>query len=421
MARFFGVPMRNGVALGVASTLPMRGGLPVPALNLDFLSGALDSRITFTRGSTATFFDSTGTLQSAAINAARFDHNPSTLAPLGLLIEEQRQNLLLQSGWAGATSGTPGAAPTSWTIGFGTNTVTTVLTSNFDPTANAVKFDCDSGERVMFQQAINVTNGVQYALSAYLEAVSGAIGDGLFVVAGTATVTQNTFVTSPSTPGRYTILFTATGTGTVTVRVGVGTSATVGATVSATWSHPQVEAGAFATSYIPTTTTALTRNADVASMTGTNFSSWFNPTASTLYAEWTNIAAAIPSGGSQVICEISDGTTSNFYRVFQSQVVGTKASTNMFSGGVNPGRLDSGGAYSNATVKAASAFAASDRAISANGNAATTSATGALPINVNRMNIGAEAALTNFINGTIRRVSYYPRRLPDSTLQALTA
>ena len=38
----------------------------------------------------------------------------------------------------------------------------------------------------------------------------------------------------------------------------------------------QVEAGAFPTSYIPTTTATVTRAADVASMTGTNFSSWFN-------------------------------------------------------------------------------------------------------------------------------------------------
>ena len=53
--------------------------------------------ITFTRSTTATFVGSNGLIQSAAINAPRFDFDPVTLAPLGFLIEEQRVNLLLYS------------------------------------------------------------------------------------------------------------------------------------------------------------------------------------------------------------------------------------------------------------------------------------------------------------------------------------
>jgi hypothetical protein len=48
--------------------------------------------ITFTRASTATYFDATGTLQSAAIDVPRLDYDPATLAARGLLIEEQRTN-----------------------------------------------------------------------------------------------------------------------------------------------------------------------------------------------------------------------------------------------------------------------------------------------------------------------------------------
>jgi hypothetical protein len=70
----------------------------VPVLSLDFLtSNTLDPRVTFTRSTTATFVGSNGLIQTAAINAPRFDYNPVTLAPNGLLIEEQRVNSLLYS------------------------------------------------------------------------------------------------------------------------------------------------------------------------------------------------------------------------------------------------------------------------------------------------------------------------------------
>src|SRR5580765_5882879 len=70
-----------------------------PSLDLNFMvPGVLDPRITFTRASTATYTDMSGTIQSVAVNAPRWDYDPVTLALRGLLIEEARTNLLLQSG-----------------------------------------------------------------------------------------------------------------------------------------------------------------------------------------------------------------------------------------------------------------------------------------------------------------------------------
>jgi hypothetical protein len=82
------------------------GGLP---LALDFMFGSfyrnfadkktlnhgIGPAITFTRASNATFFDATGTLQTAGSNVPRFDHSGGN--SLGLLIEEQRTNRLLNS------------------------------------------------------------------------------------------------------------------------------------------------------------------------------------------------------------------------------------------------------------------------------------------------------------------------------------
>jgi hypothetical protein len=180
---------------------------------------------------------------------------------------------------------------------------------------------------------------------------------------------------------------------------------------------PQLELGAFATSVIPTTTTALTRSADVASVN--TLSPWYNSAASTIYGEWTPIAATMPTGATQVIAIFNDTTANNTQSLFQIQAASTKASANMLSGGVNPGRLDSGGAYSNATAKAAAAFAASDRAISANGTVATTSTSGALPASITRLELGGNSGF-NYLNGYLRRITYYPRRLTNLELQTIT-
>ena len=64
---------------------------------MPLVSKTFSEIITFTRASTATYYNAAGTLTSAAINEPRLDYNPSTLAAQGLLIEEARSNLLLQS------------------------------------------------------------------------------------------------------------------------------------------------------------------------------------------------------------------------------------------------------------------------------------------------------------------------------------
>lgn len=78
---------------------------PVPALDLDWatnrsLPASYGPTPTFTRASTGTYFDAFGVLQSAAVNGPRFNHvyNGTSWLSKGLLIEEQRTNLLTNSG-----------------------------------------------------------------------------------------------------------------------------------------------------------------------------------------------------------------------------------------------------------------------------------------------------------------------------------
>ena len=80
-----------------------------PSINWDFANaGSLPPGIQFERTTTATYLDRDGFIKIAPINEARFDHDPHTLEPLGLLREDGRTNYIdntdLESGWTVGTA-----------------------------------------------------------------------------------------------------------------------------------------------------------------------------------------------------------------------------------------------------------------------------------------------------------------------------
>src|SRR5690606_11840432 len=113
----FGLSM--GMPRPLTSTGWGGGGGGVSIVN----NGVLAPFVTFTRASTATYFDSAGVMQTAAIDEPRVDYDPDTLELRGLLIEPQRTNLLLNSATLSTQSVTVTA--TVHTLSFyGTGTVT---------------------------------------------------------------------------------------------------------------------------------------------------------------------------------------------------------------------------------------------------------------------------------------------------------
>ena len=80
----------------VSATYP--GATIRPSLLLNFANTKrLDKRITFIRPSIATRYNQDGLIEVVATNQPRFDHDPYTKQSLGLLMEEQRVNLLKYS------------------------------------------------------------------------------------------------------------------------------------------------------------------------------------------------------------------------------------------------------------------------------------------------------------------------------------
>lgn len=342
----FGIPVRNGVGLGLRLSTALSSGARGirPTMFLNFISSnTLDSRVTFTRASTATFTGSNGLIQSSAINEARFDYNPVTLQPRGLLLEEQRTNLFLNSLINGTSLST---------------------------------------------QSVTVT-AVAHTISFY--------GTGTITLTGAATAT----VTGTGVyPNRRTLTFTPI--------VGV-----LICTVTGSVQYAQLEVGAFATSFIPTVASAVTRSADVATMTGTNFSSWYNPTEGTLVTQSSNFSTV----NFPTVVGINDGTLSNRISVFSSTTVGNRLVSS--SGGVTQAEFAFSNYVSGTIASEAFAIKANDFAASVNGAAVQTDTSGTVPT-VTQMQLGFHAGGFSPLNGHIRSISYFNTRLPNATLQVLT-
>lgn len=215
---------------------------------------------------------------TSAINSApRFDHNPTTGESLGLLVEESRTNLLLQS------------EDFSTTWGTSTATVSTNVDTAPNGSLTADKLIVNSGASSGYAaQSNSYTSGTTYAFSVYAKA-AGATDFRIVLLAtsfGSSSTAQfnlsNGTVTSFSGAwssvaisavgnGWYRVSGIATATATASSASRFQCNATGDGSIGVLIWGAQLEAGAFPTSYIPTTTAAATRSADVASITGSNF------------------------------------------------------------------------------------------------------------------------------------------------------
>jgi hypothetical protein len=375
-------------------------------------------------GSTATTYLPTG----ATINSApRFDHNPLTGECLGLLVEEQRQNLLLRSeefdnaSWTktGATVSTDSAAGPS-----GTTTADKLV-------------EAAGGTTHLVAQQVAVTSATVYTLSVFAKAAersrvalyfggAGGAAQGIIVNLSTGAFAANivaaptSYTITPFPNGWYRISITATSTGTAAsyaVYVCDNTNAFSYSGDGTSGIHlwgAQLEAGAFPTSYIKTEGTAATRTADVASISGTNFSSWYRQDAGTFYVDAIPVTS---SAVSAIVLSASNGTSTDRHTITRN------SSTNIARifvnvGGVIQTQTDLGVWVGRGKV--AYGYATNDFAGSLNGASPGVDTVGTLPT-VSDFFIGRRSdSDANPINGTISRISYFNTRLPDPTLQSIT-
>jgi hypothetical protein len=362
---------------------------------------------------------------SAAVYGPRFDFDPVTLAARGLLIEEQRTNLLQRS--EEFDNG-------SWTKTGGSVTPNSITAPDGSVTADLfVENSSLTSHRV--SQNASITSGIAYTLSVFAKAGSRTFlqlffsstefGAQAFAnfdlstgVAGT--IGSSTVATITSAGGgwyRCSISATATATGASSASlIQLITSSTAARNENYTgdgtsglylWGA-QLEAGSFATSYIPTLASTVTRSADVATVN--TLSPWFNATEGTLFAEFN------ASTGVSYCAPTSLYTDANNEITIVGGTAGAGAAGFVVVAGgsvqANPGTRA-------LSRKIAGAYKLNDFAVSTNGAAAATDTSGTVP-SISTLGLGSSYS-SSYLNGHLRRVAYYPRRLANAELQALTA
>ena len=177
----------------------------------------------------------------------------------------------------------------------------------------------------------------------------------------------------------------------------------------------QLEAGSFPTSYIPTSGSTVTRSADVASITGTNFSSWYNQSEGTLL--WKGIFDSYNSSdGNDALFAITDGTANNRFSIRPRNTLSTSSGNTLFQS------FDWGYTLqSNTYMNGALAIKSGDYALVTSGIVRNTSSSSSVP-QVNRIekfnSIEGGYSVTGIIHH--QRITYYPKRLSNTQLQTIT-
>jgi hypothetical protein len=401
-----------------------------PTLNLDFAgTKTLDPRITFSRASSATYFDADGVLQTAASGVARFDHNPLTGESLGLLVEEQRTNLCLQSEDFSTTWGNTNSS----------DETNVLVAPNGTLTADKLVEDASVNTHSVFQNITPTVIGTVYTLSVYAKSagrdlqlffgigdISGDPHANFDLTNGTVSFTNGTITAAITDVGNGWYRCSVSATSTVTTNfgcvIGLTNSTTAARAVSYTgdgysgiyiWGA-QLEAGAFPTSYIPTVAATVTRNADVATMTGTNFSSWFRADEGSLYVDLNFYAL---QSFRQGVNFSNSGDTTNFMSI--QTATSPAARGNVTTNGTSQAAMFPGNLTAGVDSKLCFAYRVNDFAITLNGAAVATDTSGTVPV-VNQLGIGTTGAITSNGNQTIKKIAFYPSRLSNAQLQALT-
>jgi hypothetical protein len=415
--RFTVTTSRVGAAT-IGYAIGLRGGQsPANSNTADVLAWGAQLEL----GSTATTY----TRNFGGVFPPRFDYNPVTLTPLGLLIEEQRTNLQTYS------------ADFTNAVWAKTNiTVTAAAAVSPDGTSNAQKIEATASAGTTFTGPATAVAATSATFSVYVKQGTGATTANAFLLRNNTTATNLIAGTLNYSTGVWTysigstgVVVTNAGNGWWRVQITASSGITSGDSLIAyvgftggahtAGDHlfaygAQLETGAFASSYIPTVASQVTRSADFAVISSPNFLPWYNQTEGTLLVEADSVVPG--TAGLYRSAALSDGTLNNLIQTFV--FIGTWGATGS-TAGVTQFDLQPAASYTrDAPAKFGLAFRANDFAASVNNSTPLTDSSGTVAT-MSQLNIGSLPS-SGQINGHVRRVTFYPSRLTNTQLQALT-
>jgi hypothetical protein len=339
-------------------------------------------------GSTAKDYQKTET----RLNIPRLDYSNGTCP--SLLVEPQRTNRIVYS--SSFDNGAWSAIDT---------TISANTTISPDGIQNADTMAISSSTSRIFQYT-GLGAGT-YTASVYVKALSGTptiqfrmVVDGTDITQSIPTTTEwvrHDFTFTASTSMDYFVLRGESGTGSVAI-----------------WGA-QLEAGSYSTSYIPTTSASVTRNADVISKTG--ISSLIGQTEGTLFVDFNyfgNINA--PATFEAIPLNVGNGTFSNsiYFTVFQSTLYLV-----VWSGGVNQATITLG-AVTQGRYKAAVTYINNDVKAYLNGTLAGSDTSVTLPT-LSGVYLGAAGTSTTPEAHSTNAAALWKTRLTNTQLAELTS
>jgi hypothetical protein len=425
-----------------------------PTLDLNFARvKALDPRITFTRASGGSYVGADGLIKYAGVNEARFDHDPETGESLGLLIEEQRSNLQLNSGdptqWIisnmiptgnsilrpdGIVSTTveyrgeteDGNAklirptPTGGIVARETFTFSIFLRYGTEETVHVVLQDNVAGQST--GRTFNLLNGDWTNLQGFSGGTSGNSGFDRYLNGWYRVWLSCTFPNSAS--GIQTF---------VRLRGNLGS---VPLTTSFSAWGAQFEKASYPTSYIPTTASTVTRTVDDAFIGGNEFQKFFNPLEGAMLANLSiprdNGLRPLSTPGifgfsrNEIEKSTNDGyaiTMRSDTRLFSASHRVTDDPINLNVSNVGP--ITSSTVQPNILYKVGLMYSNNELGLIIGNtnhiNSIADSNYGLYPkttLFIGRSRIGGSPPFQ--LSGHIRQLTYYPKRLPNPQLAALT-
>jgi hypothetical protein len=345
-----------------------------------------------------------------------------------LLLEPQRTNSIRNSTNVGAVAGSPGTLPTNWErtsggltqtiVGIGTENGLQYIDFNFAGTA--------SGTLTLFYETLSqivASNGQTWSNSFYAKLISGSADSFVLVIRELSSIGGNlgtgTQTFSPtSNLQRFTFTRTNANALTAFIRPGLFVNLTIGATYDFTIriAAPQMELGAYATTFIPTTTAAVTRLADDAIKEG--ISSLIGQTEGTIFAD-IRYEVAQTSG-----IAISDGTSAGTNWIFfRFPNTTTDSRVYISASGVVLSQVINSVFTANQSYKIALGYKSGNWALYVNGNSiASGTDTFTFSANFDRVILSAAGAarLGSPVYAKYNQAALFPTRLTNAQLAELT-